>query len=692
MRFVIIILLVLLALSASAAQAVPFGFGEQSQLFERALAQHGLELADVRLNTDDMGIWGGDKYRLNILDVFFNDPFKSGVYTRALTDGLLLNCNDASKVIVSAHQRTDHGVRIGLLGNPTEGYEKRLEELRGDALASALGEISNRPAQYYSTNDAYGEIPPTVAKAAALILIALPDALEYRHLALENAFGKAGVTPQKARATAVEFLISRQGEVEDSEEIRDVLLMERLADNTDWSLLNTGATLLTTVVEKAATMLAGAEGSGKRFSFSADTPLGRIAICGGGQDVYPAGDYLLIIDTGGSDIHHGGAGCTSLEVPASITIDLAGDDIYENYDEYQPAFGAGIFGYALCYDLAGNDEYYSPYASQGCGIFGTGILRDFAGNDSYGGIGHLQACGMFGTGMLIDNAGDDEYQLCYYGQGYGFTMGCGMLLDKEGNDKYTGKMEGEPNGGPFGAERFIHFAQGAAYGRRADFTDGHSWAGGVGILADGAGDDEYQCEVYGQGTGYWYATGMCVDKGGNDVHHAGWYSLGGAPHFAVGIMQDDGGDDRYILRQMQSMGNGRDFSLGWFEDRAGNDYYQGGIMTFGVGDLNGIGVFWDKAGDDTYIAKGPSFGQSRMEAAGSLRDYMLTLGMFVDGGGADRYCLLPGDITPTGEPTVELASLDGLELLPFTGDGKMWTRATDQNTTPGSFGCGIDGE
>ena len=294
--------------------------------------------------------------------------------------------------------------------------------------------------------------------------------------------------------------------------------------------------------------------------------------------------------------------------------------------------------------------------------------------------------------MLSDTAGEDYYWLYQYGQGYGYTMGCGMLVDALGDDHFHTEILHDPNGGPFGEERFIHFAQGAGYGRRADYTDGHSWAGGVGILADGGGDDRYDCEVYGQGTGYWYAVGICADKGGDDYHNAGWYSLGGSPHMGVGVFQDDQGDDRYHLTHMQSLGNGRDFSVGWFEDSSGNDWYQGGIMTFGVGDINGIGVFWDKAGDDTYLAHGPCFGQSRIEHSGSIRDNMLTLGLFVDGGGTDTYLDLTGSDYIAERPYPPLERPYGLADFAFAGNGLAWTRATNQNEVPGAYGCAIDAE
>ena len=57
---------------------------EQGELFEQALNEAGLTPEDVRFDRADMGIWGGDKYRLRMLDVFFERPWKLSAYTRTI--------------------------------------------------------------------------------------------------------------------------------------------------------------------------------------------------------------------------------------------------------------------------------------------------------------------------------------------------------------------------------------------------------------------------------------------------------------------------------------------------------------------------------------------------------------------------------------------------------------------------------
>ena len=56
----------------------------------------------------------------------------------------------------------------------------------------------------------------------------------------------------------------------------------------------------------------------------------------------------------------------------------------------------------------------------------------------------------------------------------------------------------------------------------------------------------------------------------------------------MGIYQDDGGSDRYRVGASQSLGKGRDWSIGWFEDSGGNDFYFGSHGILGSADINGI--------------------------------------------------------------------------------------------------------
>ena len=677
----------------------------QGELFEKALSQVGLATDDVRINTNEEGLWGGDKYRMKLLNLFCDNPWKISSYTRSLTNGLLTQMGKLGTLVTSAHAKLDAGVRLGLVGDALEGQKKRIKELGDNALAVALSELTGYSISTYIGDidhpTGYADIPQEVRNAAALVLLTVPEALKYRELGLTQPILKLGLDPQYAYNKVVDYVVTTFAEAElmdpeQEDDIHDVLLLESLMDNVDWNLLNTGATYLAIAVDDASRIMTaeGVQLPSKKFNYKVYTPLGYVCLSGPGDDAYSDENILLTIDTGGNDTYASCAGTRDYTHSASASIDLGGDDIYRNTRDEIPAYGSGNFGYGVLVDLAGDDRYETTYAGQGSGIFGTGLLYDAAGNDTYQSYANAQGSGTFGTGLLIDGEGNDDYSTYRYGQGYGFTRGCGLLIDGKGNDHYYANLVDHFNGGLYGDNHHVHFVQGSAYGRRADFTDGHSWAGGFGLLLDGEGNDKYEADCYGQGNSYWYAIGLCVDKSGDDVYHAGQYSQASAPHFAVGILQDDAGDDRYIIVIRQSMGHGRDWSIAWFEDAAGNDWYQGARTTLGVSHINSVSIFWDRAGDDTYLAKGPCLGESETETTGSIRDWLLTVGIFVDGGGDDKYLLLPGEGSYEASNTFtgEITDLSTLQPLDFAGNGKMWNKTAPGNDTSGFYGVGLDVE
>jgi hypothetical protein len=181
-------------------------------------------------------------------------------------------------------------------------------------------------------------------------------------------------------------------------------------------------------------------------------------------------------------------------------------------------------------------------------------------------------------------------------------------------------------------------AQGFGFGIRADFTDGHSLAGGIGILVDGMGDDRYDCGVFGQGGGYWFGAGFLADLGGRDEYRGIWYTQGAAAHFALGGLLDRSGDDTYRTEINMGPGAGHDFSLGVLFDLEGDDRYEGGGLALGAGNANGMGILADFQGDDEYRMSGTDgLGYANRANLGGMRDYMRCLGFFFDGAGSDTY-------------------------------------------------------
>jgi hypothetical protein len=153
------------------------------------------------------------------------------------------------------------------------------------------------------------------------------------------------------------------------------------------------------------------------------------------------------------------------------------------------------------------------------------------------------------------------------------SKGFGLLLDALGDDTYTAHPMPIEFPSPQTAERNVSMAQGAGYGRRADYSDGRSWAGGVGVLIDVQGNDRYLCGVFGQGVGYWGGIGMLIDLQGDDGREGAWYVQGAAAHFAIGYLEDRLGNDRTLAAMNMAIGAGHDFSIGYYIDFAGNDEY-----------------------------------------------------------------------------------------------------------------------
>src|SRR5687768_859287 len=88
MRVIALVLLLCLLTSAS-SDRVHTLIGPQAELFERALAQAGLTTEDVPIDFQDMGFFGGDKYRLPFFDALLDNPWKVSPYMRTLGDQLL---------------------------------------------------------------------------------------------------------------------------------------------------------------------------------------------------------------------------------------------------------------------------------------------------------------------------------------------------------------------------------------------------------------------------------------------------------------------------------------------------------------------------------------------------------------------------------------------------------------------------
>jgi len=383
------------------------------------------------------------------------------------------------------------------------------------------------------------------------------------------------------------------------------------------------------------------------------TKIGTIMVIGNDDGFTPSRGALIVNLEGNSKYREYKTVERNYENLVTTIVDVSGNDDYGDADSVAE-YGCGLFGLNAVFDLEGNDTYECKESGIGSGWFGTGLVMDYSGDDRY--ITHKswgQGAAHAGVGALIDLAGNDEYRYGDQSQGLGSTLGVGLLLDATGDDKYlhteeVRKAAHDPER-DFNVEPAASLSQGCGFGRRADFSDGHSLAGGIGIMIEGDGNDEYEgLGRFAQGTGYWWGLGILEDYCGDDIYNGYWYAQGASAHFAIGCHVDLKGNDKYNndFARSQFLGNGRDGSLAVFIDGSGDDYYIVCDRSAGVGDLNGIGWFWDKDGDDYYkIQTGQGFTKTPVIGAATtqsglertFRAVMKSIGVFVDTGGNDTY-------------------------------------------------------
>lgn len=397
---------------------------------------------------------------------------------------------------------------------------------------------------------------------------------------------------------------------------------------------------LATLPEQGDVQLAGVSGPVVR---QVVTPAGAIVVGGKGRNVYELDrmtGVAAVIDLGGDDEYREGA--VSFERPVLVTIDLGGDDRYE---ATRPGVqGGAVLGIGMAVDLAGNDVYRARDVAQGSALGGVGMLIDFEGEDQYLAIRRAQGQALGGLGVLVDRQGRDRYHAAMWAQGYGGPLGFGVLEDTSGDDRYyAGGLF--PDSYPE-TPGYEGWSQGVGSGLRQVAS------GGIGIILDGGGDDEYEFDYMAHGGGYWCGMGFARDFGGNDrrlgatrtAYNGGprgepvfqRFSNGFGCHYALGFLFDDFGDDAYNGTIM-GVGFAWDLSAGFLCDFGGNDRYEAtGGGTQGNGAQAGLGVIFDYTGADTYLGQGqgyanPSLSYHPLPQCGGNFSFV------IDYGGKDNY-------------------------------------------------------
>jgi len=345
----------------------------------------------------------------------------------------------------------------------------------------------------------------------------------------------------------------------------------------------------------------------------------RWAIGGSGDNTYK-GEYDFIIDFGGNDRYDLKYSPDSPH--GTIIIDLAGSDIYNAMTDF--ALASGCMSAGLLFDMQGDDIYNGKDFSCGSGYFGFGLLFDASGHDKYIGDTHIQGSGTFGMGILIDEGGNDEYTGALYAQGFGGPEGWGSVIDYSGNDVYIA-------GNKYKdvlryADHYLSLSQGFAFGFRPYMS------GGIGMIFDMSGNDNYISDIFAQGASYWWSLGAIYDSSGNDQYMSFQYAQGTATHMSLGILVDQSGNDFYFGKGLMQ-GCGHDYSCGIILDRNGDDFYRAYDLSQGAGSANGFGILIDDFGDDAYYV----MRKNNTQGFGDPRRDFGSIGLFLDMAGVDKY-------------------------------------------------------
>lgn len=357
---------------------------------------------------------------------------------------------------------------------------------------------------------------------------------------------------------------------------------------------------------------------------------------------------------------------------------------------------SGILGCGVLYTSGrSNQRYATGQWGLGAGLFGLGCLLDEGGDDQYEMAAAGLGAGYFGVGLLLDAEGNDRYHL-YEGEGEGFggPGGIGILADRAGDDHYYA----EPDAAKAGRADYhskhkvaANSAQGVGSGRRADGSDGHSWAGGLGALIDVEGNDRYRAGNFSQGLGYWYGTGLLWDGGGEDEYRSVYFTQGSGAHFAIGALIDEGGSDRHILEETA----GAAFGFGWdvvnafLIDRGdSDDVYDAKIISTGLGEVRSNAFFIDEGGNDRYVLNQDQKGWGDVDErdryshpgrTSTFNYHIGQVGLFLDLGGKDRYMRRDA----TGNESI----------APEAGDNRVWNLRGHRSSPFGpapNVSCGMD--
>jgi len=712
-------MMLLLAVGAAYGQ-------EDADVLEKVLTEVGFTRAD--LGYRPTGYWNrfplDTPHRLTSFDALFSEPMKLPDYATVMANTVELYldpafADSADDGLYKLVYNLGVDKRLGgfrsysanLLDAP-DGPEPLLEamdRLYGLAGQSSefvtFGKKADWPDHRARLSEEVLRLPDTVRVILAQLIVNLGEAVRWHKIAFRNCDRDDMLSAFRIRDLAN---TQADGIVYYAE-------LDDLAASIDLPSLHYAALKVSAAAEKAERALlplVEQVPSGLAIDFA--TPFGRVVLMSDAKSMkgrprlslspqgsalpgyieIDAENTLLIVDFGGNTIYQGTPGANaSLGNPISVVIDLGGDDYYGyGRTNYPPNAGVGLLGVGLVLDSRGDDHYNGTVYSQGAGLLGVGVLLDRKGNDHYRAELSAQGTGYFGIGLCLDAEGDDEYYLYGDGQGMGGVGGgVGVCASFDGDDKYTAEPFAEVvDRGDYHSEHTINGnnAQGAGFGRRGDGSDGHSWAGGLGVIIDIHGDDHYHSGNWSLGVGYWFATGIAIDRSGDDIYESCYFTQGSGAHFCNGILIDEGGNDRHELFETAgaALGFGWDYTNALLINKGGNDVYRAKMISMGLAQIRSIGLLIDIDGDDQYyLGRGtPGLGEAtyRVDYDHPSRltpyySYAKSFGAFIDIGGEDAYY----EFDDSSQTVHSTATNNSLWLQPARSDS---TFGAD------NYGVGID--
>ncbi len=604
--------------------------------FDIALGTAGLNTQSARFDEQILSFFQDRDQSTLFYDSAIQNPWRLP-FLMGMQRDQLAGANDkpGDSLAVGARMM-GKGVRRSLLGNQIEAAERFAN--RPGALQSTL-ERMRRENLLSGAMPNVASIPEPARQAAALVLTVLLDVAPMRRATF------AGIPNQESL-----FLRSRTPEPATYDAERTSRMIRDI-EAVDHNYLFAGAQDVAAACTIARNKLLGIDRS-ESFGMRISTGWGDIVFSGGKDDKYDGGAALLIIDSAGNDTYIGYPSNRTPANWASIVLDSRGNDKYlsdetlankavrtDTARKTGTNWGPGnaIMGISMLFDLQGDDLYRTTMPGIASATMGVAVLSDSSGNDIYDAYTNSIGYASFGMALVEDLAGNDRYTGFSAVQGHGAPGGFGAVVDRQGNDTYSANTTELDFPSPQTAQANVSMAQGAGVGRRADYLDGHSLSGGIGVLYDLDGDDVYSCGVFGQGVGYWDGVGALWDRSGNDKYSGVWYVQGSAAHFGIGYLEDEAGRDEYVATQNMALGAGHDFSVGMMLDKFGDDTYKAPNLSLGGSSANGFGVFMDFDGADKYEASNITLGRSADVPKNSLRERGIGLGLFYDGGGTDEY-------------------------------------------------------